>query len=170
MPTSGVIRYTRLPRPASPSARFAADWAINPSFHLGGGAGANRLRKPVSVTYRTGLGYAETEIGKWRAETGTAKPPIQRRNSRICQPETPARQPNPRECRRFSHTGKSIAETALAGWGWRIRTSTCGCLRWERRQDRLNSMLLRLRPALFSSLAHRARHHARPLQSSAARS
>ena len=35
MPTSGVIRYTRLRRPASPSARFAADWAINPSFHLG---------------------------------------------------------------------------------------------------------------------------------------
>ena len=39
MPTSGVIRYTRFRRPASPSARFAADWAINPSFHLGG-AGA----------------------------------------------------------------------------------------------------------------------------------
>ena len=66
----------------------------------------NRLRKPVSVTYRTGLGYAETEIGKWRPETGAAKPPVQRRNSRICQPETPARQPNPRECRRFSHTRK----------------------------------------------------------------
>jgi hypothetical protein len=33
-----------------------------------------QLRKPVSVTYRTGLGHAETEIGKWRAETGAAEP------------------------------------------------------------------------------------------------
>ena len=32
--------------------------------------------KPVSVTYRTGLGHAETEIGKWRAETGSTKPPV----------------------------------------------------------------------------------------------
>jgi ABC-type uncharacterized transport system substrate-binding protein len=24
-----------------------------------------QLRKPVSVTYRTGFGHAETEIGKW---------------------------------------------------------------------------------------------------------
>jgi hypothetical protein len=44
----------------------------------------NRLRKPVSVTYRTGLGHAETEIGKWRAETGLTKPPVRTRNSRIC--------------------------------------------------------------------------------------
>jgi hypothetical protein len=35
---------------------------------------AYRLRKSVSVTYRTGLGHAETEIGKWRAETGLTKP------------------------------------------------------------------------------------------------
>jgi hypothetical protein len=34
------------------------------------------LRKPVSVTHRTGLGHAETEIGKWRAETGAAKPSV----------------------------------------------------------------------------------------------
>jgi hypothetical protein len=34
-----------------------------------------RSGKPVSVTYRTGLGRAETEIGKWRAETGAMKPP-----------------------------------------------------------------------------------------------
>jgi hypothetical protein len=32
-------------------------------------------RKPVSATHRTGLARAETEIGKWRAETGVAKPP-----------------------------------------------------------------------------------------------
>lgn len=36
-----------------------------------------RLCKPVTVTYRTGLGQAETEIGKWRAETAAAKPPVQ---------------------------------------------------------------------------------------------
>ena len=63
-----------------------------------------QLREPVSVTYRTGLGHAETEIGKWRAETGAAKPPVQSRKSGICRPETRARQHNPRECRRFSHT------------------------------------------------------------------
>src|ERR1700720_4227437 len=52
-----------------------------------------RLRKPVSVTYRTGLGHAETEIGKWRAETGSTKSPVLPSNSRICRLETPARQP-----------------------------------------------------------------------------
>jgi hypothetical protein len=36
-----------------------------------------RLRKPVSVPYRTGLKLAETEIGNWRAETGAVKPPVQ---------------------------------------------------------------------------------------------
>ena len=61
----------------------------------------------VSVTYRTGLGYAETEIGKWRPETGAAKPPVQRRKSGICRPETWAHQHNPRECRQFSHSRKS---------------------------------------------------------------
>jgi hypothetical protein len=34
-------------------------------FHLAAVQARNRLRKPVSVTYRTGLGRAETEIGKW---------------------------------------------------------------------------------------------------------
>jgi hypothetical protein len=63
--------------------------------------------EPVSVTCRTGLRYAETEIGNWRAETGAAKPPIHDRKSRNCRPETRVCQPNPRECRRFSHTGKS---------------------------------------------------------------
>ena len=36
-----------------------------------------RLCKPGSVAYRTGLGHAETEIGKWPVETGAAKPPVQ---------------------------------------------------------------------------------------------
>src|SRR5216684_4690358 len=36
-----------------------------------------RLCQPVSVTYRTGLWKVEMEIGKWRAETGARKPPVQ---------------------------------------------------------------------------------------------
>ena len=78
----------------------------------------NRRCKPVSVTYRTGLEFAETAIGKWQAETGAAKPPVQRRNSRICRPETRARQPNPRECRRFSHTRKSHSGDHTGWLGW----------------------------------------------------
>ena len=108
MPTSGVIRNTRL-RAGQLRLRRALP-RTGQSIHLSTLAAVqarNRVRKPVSVTYRTGLGYAETEIGKWRAETAAAKPPVQRRNSRICQPETRARQHNPRECRRFSHTRKS---------------------------------------------------------------
>jgi hypothetical protein len=37
------------------------------------------LREPVSVKYRTGLSHAETEIEKWRAETGARNPPLQDR-------------------------------------------------------------------------------------------
>src|SRR5580704_14048786 len=99
MPTSGVIRYTRLRRPASPSARLPR---TGQSIHLSTLAAVqarNRLRKPVSVTYRTGLRHAETEIGKWVAETGAAKSPVWTGNFRICRPETPALQPNPGECR-----------------------------------------------------------------------
>ena len=46
----------------------------------------------VSVTYPTGLGYTGTEIGKWRPETGAAKPPVQSRKSEICRPRTRAHQ------------------------------------------------------------------------------
>jgi hypothetical protein len=42
------------------------------------------LREPVSVKYRTGLSHAETEIEKWRAETGARNPPLQDRNTRNC--------------------------------------------------------------------------------------
>jgi hypothetical protein len=74
--------------------------------------------QPVSVTYRTGLGYTETEIGKWRAETGVAKPPVQSRKSGICRPETRARQPNPRECRQFSHSRKANRRDRSGWLGW----------------------------------------------------
>src|ERR1700731_1628275 len=62
--------------------------------------------EPLSVRYRTGLRTAETEIEKWRAETGARNPPRKGRNTRNCQPETGAPQPNPRECRRFYPPGK----------------------------------------------------------------
>jgi hypothetical protein len=71
-----------------------------------------------SVPYRTGLGYAETEIGKWRGETGAAKPPVQSRKSGICRPETRARQPNPPECRQFSRSRKSNRRDRTGWLGW----------------------------------------------------
>jgi len=66
------------------------------------GPGSRTLCEPVLVNSRTGLRPAEMEIEKWRAETGARNPPRKGRNTRNCQPETGAPQPNPRECRRFS--------------------------------------------------------------------
>jgi hypothetical protein len=57
--------------------------------------------EPVSANSRTGLRPAEMGIEKWRAETGVRNPPRTDRNTGNW-----ARQPNPRECRGFSHTGK----------------------------------------------------------------
>jgi hypothetical protein len=64
------------------------------------------LCEPLSVRYRTGLCTPETEIEKSPAETGARNPPRKSRNARNCRPETGSPQPNPRECRRFSPTGK----------------------------------------------------------------
>jgi hypothetical protein len=63
----------------------------------------NRSPSPIEPV----SGVSETEIGKWRAETGAARPPVWTGNSGICRPESRARQPNPRECRQFSHSRKS---------------------------------------------------------------
>jgi hypothetical protein len=63
--------------------------------------------EPVSVGYRTGLRHAETEIGKLRAETGARNPPVLDRKSGNFGTEIRPRQPNPPECRRFSHIRKS---------------------------------------------------------------
>ena len=60
----------------------------------------------VSVNSRTGLRPAEMEIGKSRAETGARNPPRADRNTENYRPETGACQPNPRECRGLSSTGK----------------------------------------------------------------
>src|ERR1700719_2505282 len=62
--------------------------------------------KPLSVRYRTGLCTAETEIGKPPAETAARNPPHTDRNTGNRRPETGVPQPNLRECRRFSPTGK----------------------------------------------------------------
>jgi hypothetical protein len=64
------------------------------------------LREPVSVNNRTGLCPTEMEIEKWRPETGAQNPPRTDRNGKNCRTETEAHQPNPRECRGFSLTGK----------------------------------------------------------------
>src|SRR5437868_15436507 len=77
------------------------------SHHRDKLAPAMRLHEPVSVTYRTGLRHAETEIGKWRPETGAPIPSVLDRKSGNCGTETRAYQPNPPECRRFLHTRKS---------------------------------------------------------------
>src|ERR1700730_948345 len=61
------------------------------------------------------------EIGKWRAETGARNPPRKNRNTKNRRSETGARQPNPRECRGFSHTGNNTPETRPPG----IRTQNC---------------------------------------------
>src|SRR5712691_11807462 len=74
--------------------------------------------EPVSVTYRTGLCHVETELGKWRAETGARNPLVLDRKCGNCGTETRAYQPNPPECRRFSHTRKSHRRDWTAWLGW----------------------------------------------------
>ena len=78
------------------------------------------LREPVSVNSRTGLRPAEMEIGKSRAETGARNPAGADRNTENYRPETGACQPNPRECRGLSRTGKNLrmAESKYAGWNF----------------------------------------------------
>jgi hypothetical protein len=47
------------------------------------------------------------------------KPPVQHRKSGNCRPETRASQPNPPECRRFSHTLKSRRRDRTVWLGWK---------------------------------------------------
>jgi hypothetical protein len=65
-----------------------------------------RFCEPASVSYRTGLRHAKTEIRKWPPETCARKRPIHGRRPGILAPETRGLQPKPREGRRFSHTWK----------------------------------------------------------------
>jgi hypothetical protein len=79
--------------------------------------------EPVSGHCRTGLRITETEIGKTRAETCAQTSPAWHLLGEFFQPETP------RICLTNgnvdgSHTPENNgAETVLAGWGARIRTS-----------------------------------------------
>ena len=69
----------------------------------------------VSVAYRTGLRRANRKL-----ENNEQRPGLEKRRSctRLPSnlwPETASRQPNPPECRRFSHTGKSQRRDCT-GW------------------------------------------------------
>jgi len=62
--------------------------------------------EPVFPHCRTGLLQAETEIGKTRAETGAARPPVRAGNPENPSPETRRLRPNSRKCRGFSYIEK----------------------------------------------------------------
>src|SRR5665213_1765075 len=57
---------------------------------------------------RTGLRHAETEIEKWRAETGARNAPVQDPKPGNRPTETQGCRPKPPECGQFSHTPKSL--------------------------------------------------------------
>src|SRR5712671_5217407 len=82
-----------------------------------------RLCEPVSVTYRTGLRHVETEIGKWRAETDARKPPAGDQKPQIAGQRLGHTSLTRRNVGGSPTPGTHDAETALAGWGGRIRTS-----------------------------------------------
>src|SRR5262249_10123790 len=56
---------------------------------------ANQSLSTIEIRLR----HAETEIGKYRAQTGAVQSAKQRRNFKNCGPETSAYLPNLRECR-----------------------------------------------------------------------
>src|ERR1700716_302679 len=90
------------------ASSLSHSWAKEPIEAVDSGRRARKTsREPVSVNSRTSLRSAETEIGKWRAETGARNPRPKDGNARNCRPETGARQPNPREYQRFSQTRKN---------------------------------------------------------------
>ena len=73
-------------------------------------------RSPSHIEPVSGMPKRKLENGERRLAPQSHR--VQRRNSRICQPETRARQPNPRECRRFSHTRKSHSGDRTGWLGW----------------------------------------------------
>jgi hypothetical protein len=100
--------------------------------------------------------------GNWKMATGdgAAKPPVQSRKSGICRPRTRAHQHrqgrSPRSGNRqraggnvgSSRTaGNRIGDTALAGWGGRIRT-----LGSREAASRLNSITPNKEPAFFNAI------------------
>ena len=120
-----------------------------------------RLREPVSVTYRTGLRHAETEIGKWRAETGVRNPPALDRKCEIAGQRL-GRTGLTRRNVGGSHTpGNHTAETALPGWACRTRTRKCHFKKC-RLKCGANSLRFRniLRPETFRVRAATGEHEA----------
>jgi hypothetical protein len=71
---------------------------------------------------RTGLRVSKTEIGKIRPETFDQNVPIWRESSPPYPSDTRALRRNHMKYLLFSHPGDGGPETALAGWGARIRT------------------------------------------------
>ena len=60
------------------ASSLSNSWAKEPIEAVDSGRRCRKtLREPVSVNSRTSLRSAEMEIGKWRAETGAVKPPVQ---------------------------------------------------------------------------------------------
>ena len=89
------------------ASSLSNSWAKEPVEAVDSGRRCRKtLRELVSVNSRTGLCPTEMEIEKWRPETGAQNPPRTDRNDKNCRIETGACQPNPREYRGFSHTGK----------------------------------------------------------------
>jgi hypothetical protein len=124
-----------LPSTAAPSVAATQSLEANTRSKKTASPPATPTSHPKG-TPRTGLRHAEMEIGKWRPETGARKLPRKGRNAENYRSETGIHQRNPRECRRFSPTGKYHRETRLAGWGTWIRTKIDGVrVRNDRRQD-----------------------------------
>jgi hypothetical protein len=82
-----------------------------------------RAGEPVSVNSRTSLRSAETEIGKWRAETGARNPRPKDGNARNCPQRLAPASLTRGKINDFHRPGKISQETELRGWGGRIRTS-----------------------------------------------
>jgi len=81
-----------------------------------------RLCEPVSNRRRTGLRCAETEIGKYRAETTAPKAYFPRYNSAKVQPETGRIHPKPRECGSVPET-EPVTNRDWNGWLWTQSTA-----------------------------------------------
>src|ERR1700736_3468882 len=112
------------------ASSLSNSWAKEPIEAVDSGRRCRKtVREPVSVNSRPSLRSAETEIGKWQAETGARTPCPKDENARNCRPETGARQPNPREDQRFSQTRKNQPGDRTAWLGAWIRTRING-VRW----------------------------------------
>jgi hypothetical protein len=77
---------------------------------------------------RTSLQHLKTEIRKGRAETGAENTPNRGGEFRQWPGRDSARQTNPRECRRFSHAGKSARRDGTCWLRMQVRPVRSGSL------------------------------------------